>query len=139
MIRLIGRTSGAVPIMANPPELWAFVLANIGLFIISSILTLLSYLAYHQSNGQSSYLRATIGFGFIVLGGLVEPAYQLGVRGDYNLDGTELLLLQTGEGILIMFGLGLLFYAITDANSGQASTKDSRSALPDESSYEFDY
>lgn len=125
--------------MANPPELWTFVLANTGLFVISSILTLLSYLAYRQSNKQSSYLRATIGFGFIVLGGLIEPAYQLGVRGDYNLDGTELLMLQTGESVLIAFGLGLLFYAIMDANSGSASTTDSCSALTDERSYTFDY
>lgn len=125
--------------MANPPELWAFVLANTGLFVISSVLTGLSYLAYRQSNGQASYLRATVGFGFIVLGGLIEPAYQLGVRGDYNLDGTELLVLQTGEGVLIAFGLGLLFYAITAASSGSSSANDSHSTLANESSYEFGY
>lgn len=125
--------------MANPPELWAFVLANTGLFVISSVLTGLSYLAYRQSNGQASYLRATVGFGFIVLGGLIEPAYQLGVRGDYNLDGTELLVLQTGEGVLIAFGLGLLFYAITAANSGSSLANDTHSTLANESSYEFGY
>lgn len=95
------------------PELWAFVLANIGLFVVSSVLTTLSYLAYRRSNKQASYKFASIGFGLVVLGGLVEPLYQLVVRGDYNLTGGELLLLQTGEGLLIASGLGILFYAIT--------------------------
>ena len=109
--------------MAKPPELWAFILANTGLFIISSVLTALSYLAYRESEG-GSYRFATVGFGFVVLGGLVEPTYQLGVRGDYHLNGTELLLLQAGEGILIAFGLGLLFYAITRHGDGSASSED---------------
>lgn len=95
------------------PELWAFVLANIGLFIVSSVLTALSYLAYRRSNKQASYKFASIGFGLVVLGGLVEPLYQLVVRGDYNITGGELLLLQAGEGLLIASGLGILFYAIT--------------------------
>lgn len=94
------------------PELWAFVLANAGLFIVSSVLTGLSYLAYRR-DGRSTYKFATIGFGFVVLGGLVEPLYQLGVRGDYNITGNELLFLQTAEALLIASGLGILFYAIT--------------------------
>lgn len=94
------------------PELWAFVLANTGLFIVSSVLTGLSYLAYRR-DGRSTYKFATIGFGFVVLGGLVEPLYQLGVRGDYNIAGNELLFLQTAEALLIASGLGILFYAIT--------------------------
>lgn len=109
--------------MSEPPELWAFVLANVGLFAASSVLTTLSYVAYRQSGGRSSYLLATIGFGVITLGGLVEPVYQLVVRGDPYLDSTELLWLQTGEGILIAAGLGLLFYAITQHDSGMSSTE----------------
>ena len=110
--------------MDKPPELWAFILANTGVFIVSSVLTAITYLAYRQSRGRTSYRGATIGFGFIVLGGLVEPLYQLGVKGDYLLDGTELLLLQTGEGILITLGLRLLFYAIIhhDSQSSGAVT-----------------
>lgn len=95
------------------PELWAFVLANIGLFTVSSVLTALSYLAYRRNDRQSSYKFASIGFGLVVLGGLVEPLYQLVVRGDYNITGGELLLLQTSEGLLIASGLAILFYAIT--------------------------
>lgn len=94
------------------PELWAFTLANAGLFIVSSVLTGLSYLAYRR-DGRSTYKSATIGFGFVVLGGLVEPLYQLGARGDYNITGSELLFLQTAEALLIAGGLGILFYAIT--------------------------
>lgn len=111
--------------MANPPEIWAFVLANTLLFLISSVLGILSYVAYRQSDGQRSYLLAAIGFGFVVFGGLVEPVYQLVVRGDSSIDGTELLWLQTGEGVLIAIGLGLLFYAITHHESGSSSEETS--------------
>lgn len=115
--------------MAKPPELWGFVLANIGLFVAGSVLTVLSYVAYHQSDGRTSYLFATSGFGAVVLGGLVEPVYELVVRGDPNLNSTELLWLQTGEGILIAGGLGLLFYAIV--------RHDSRASRTEETPYEF--
>lgn len=110
--------------MTEPPEVWAFVLANIGLFIVSSVLAVLSYVAYRQSHGQRSYLISTVGFVFVVLGGLVEPVYQFAVRGDSNLNGTELLWLQTGEGILIAIGLGLLFYAITHHEPGSSPIEE---------------
>lgn len=116
--------------MDKPPELWAFVLANLGLFLVTSVLTALCYLAYRRSDGRSSYRFATVGFGTVVLGGLFEPAYQLGIRGDYNLTGTELLALQAGEGVLIASGLGLLFYAI--ACHGSESSVADRSAATDE-------
>lgn len=126
--------------MANSPELWAFVLANTGIFIMSSVLTALSYLAYRQSDGQSSYLTSAFGFGFVVLGGLIEPVYQLGVRsnGTYGLNTTELLWLQAGEGTLIAIGLGLLFYAITHFSSGRRSTDEVRPAVTDGSTNQFD-
>lgn len=108
--------------MANPPELWAFIVANTLLFLISSFLAVLSYVAYRQSGGQATYLVTTAGFGFVILGGLVEPVYQLVVAGDYNVSGNELLMLQTGEGILIAFGLGLLYYAIRHHDSGASAT-----------------
>lgn len=110
--------------MANSPELWAFIFANIVLFLASSILMILSYVAYSQSEKKTSYLFATLGFGAVVLGGLVEPIYELVVRGPPGLNITELLWLQTGEGILIASGLGLLFYAITHHDSGGSSTEE---------------
>ena len=117
--------------MDKSPELWACILANTVLFLIASVLTALSYLAYRRSDGQSSYRFATIGFGFVVLGGLVEPVYLFGVRGNYNLQGTELLALQAGEGVLIALGLGLLFYAIT--------CHDSRSSVADDATPTDEY
>lgn len=116
--------------MTEYPELWAFIFANIGLFVISSVLIGVSYVAYRQSDGQTSYLIATLGFGAVSLGGIVEPVYQLIVRGDPNITGTELLWLQTGEGILIAGGLGLLFYAITHHDPASSSTE--------EATYKFD-
>lgn len=110
--------------MSKPPELWAFILANTGLFVISSVLTVLTYLVYRQKHGETSYLLATIGFGFVVLGGLVEPGYQLVVWGDRSLNYTELLWLQAGEGLLIASGLGLLFYSITHYDTGASSTEE---------------
>lgn len=117
------------------PELWTFVLANIGLFIVSSVLTALSYLAYRRNNGQSSYKLASIGFGLVVLGGLVEPLYQLVVRGDYNITGSELLLLQTGEGVLIASGLGVLFYAITRHTTAPSGDDGERTAATKDFTY----
>lgn len=114
-----------IHLMAENPELWAFVLANIGLFVISSVLAGVSYVAHRQSDGQGSYRIAAVGFGFVSLGGLVEPVYQLLVRdgSTVTVTGTELLWLQTGEGVLIAGGLGLLFYAITHHDSGSPSVE----------------
>lgn len=117
------------------PELWSFVIANIGLFIVSSVLTGLSYLAYRRSNGQASYKLASIGFGLVVLGGLVEPLYQLVVRGDYNITGSELLLLQTGEGLLIASGLAILFYAITRHTTPLSEDDVERTAATEDFTY----
>lgn len=119
----------------DKPELWAFVLANASLFVAASVLAGLSYLAYRRSDGGSSYKFASIGFGSIVLGGLVEPLYQLVVLGDYNITGTELLLLQTGEGLLIASGLGILFYAITSHGRGSPADDVTKTATTEEFSY----
>lgn len=110
--------------MVNHWELWAFIFANTILFITSSVLMVLSYIAYSRSEMKTSYLFATVGFGAVVLGGLVEPAYQLVVKDGPGLERTELLWLQTGEGVLIASGLGLLFYAIISHDSGASSTEE---------------
>lgn len=110
--------------MDSPPELVAFVLANTGIFIVSSLLAGLSFLAYRQSDGTATFRMAGIGFAFVCLGGLVEPTYQLVVRGDTLLNGAELLWLQSGEGLLITLGLCLLFFAITRHGSNPSSVRD---------------
>lgn len=104
--------------MPRPPELVAFLLANAGLFIVSSLLTVLTYFAYRRSERRTSYRLATVGFGCVVLGGLVDPVYLLLTPGDTYLHSSELLVMQAGESILIAMGLGLLFYAILRHDSG---------------------
>lgn len=116
--------------MAKPPELWAFILANALLFITGCLLTALSYLAYYQNPRASSYRYSTVGFAFIVLGGLISPVYRLGIRSDYHLDASQRLLLQSAEAILLALGLGLLFYAVvrhdrSSSTVGGAGSADS--------------
>lgn len=84
----------------------------------------LSFLAYYLHPRKASYRYSTIGFTFIVLGGLISPVYRLGIRSDYHLDATQRLLLQAGEGILLAMGLGLLFYAITRHDASSSSVND---------------
>lgn len=115
--------------MAEPPELWVFLLTNVSLFVVSSLLTGLCYLAYRRRGGQRSFALATIGFGFVVLGGLVEPVYQLGIGVDFTLTGTELMLLEGTETGLIAVGLALLFYAITRHRSGSSPAGDDHTSL----------
>ena len=117
------------------PELWAFILANVSLFAVASVLAGLSYLAYRRGDGRSSYMHACIGFGLVVLGGLVEPLYQLVVLGGYNITEKELLLLQTGEGLLIASGLGTLFYAITSHSRGSPANDVTKTATTEEFTY----
>ena len=124
--------------MAEPPELWAFVFANTVLFVFSSLLAVLSYVAYRQSDGQQSYLTAVLGFTAVVLGGLIEPTYLLGVKSGYDLTGVEVLLLQTSESALIAAGLALLFFAIVRHRSGRSPGEDVRTTA-DDRLYEFDH
>ena len=65
----------------------------------------------------------------VVLGGLVEPVYQFVVWDTSQLNATELLWLQAGEGILIAMGLGLLFYAITHHESEPSPTQETAFAF----------
>lgn len=97
--------------MAEPPEFWAFLLANLVLGLFGGVLTALSFTAYRR-NGKTSFRNATLGFAFVTLGGSVEPIYQLPVKGSYELGGREMLALQSVEGILIGLGLALLFFSI---------------------------
>lgn len=120
--------------MSEKPELWAFVLANVGLLVVSGLLTALSYLAYRQRNGQRTYFIATTGFGFVVLGGLVEPLYQLRTGLDFTISSTEFMLLESLETVLIAMGLGLLFYTITV--HGSRSSGENQPDPTDEDVYE---
>lgn len=117
--------------MAKSLELWMFIMSNALLFISGSILLVLSFLAYYQNTSVTSYRYSTIGFAFIVLGGIIGPVYRLLVRSDYHLNAQQRLLLQSGESILLALGLGLLFYAITRHDPRSSTTGDSGSFATD--------
>jgi len=98
--------------MAEPPEFWAFLVANSVLFVAGGVLTGLSYRAYYRV-GRSGLGLAAGGFALVTVGGLLELAYQLGLRQDYHLGGRESLALQTVESLVIATGLGVLFFALS--------------------------
>lgn len=98
--------------MAEPPELWTFVLTNLFIFGFGATLTTLSYYAYRVNDRKPSFRLSTLGFAVLTVGGVVAPIYQLGIKGDYSISGRELLALQSLEGTFIAVGLGLLFYSI---------------------------
>jgi hypothetical protein len=98
--------------MSNPPELWTFIIANVIGSALALLMTLLSFLAFRATDRSQSFRSATIGFGLLTLGTMVEPMYQLIWRGDYNLSGRELLGLQSVEAMLLGLGFGVLFYSI---------------------------
>jgi hypothetical protein len=96
---------------AEPPELWLFVASNLLLLVLGGTITVLSYGAYRRNEGRRALRDASIGFGLITVGSLVEGVYELGIRG-YELGGRELLALHTVEGVLIAGGLAIIFYSL---------------------------
>lgn len=98
--------------MSDPPELWTFIVANVIGSVLALLITTLSFLAYRANDHSPSFRSATIGFGFLTLGTLVEPMYQLVWRGDYNITGRELLGIQSAEAIFWGLGFAVLFYSI---------------------------
>ncbi|MFB6160198.1 MAG: hypothetical protein ABEJ61_03370 [Haloferacaceae archaeon] len=103
--------------MAEPPELWAFAVANFVIFGFGAVLTAISFVAYQRSGRQATFRVSTLGFAFVTAGGVVEPVYEFGLKGDYHLGGRELLAVQAVEGVLIGAGLALLFYSIYRYNT----------------------
>ncbi|ERG98972.1 MAG: hypothetical protein J07HQX50_00114 [Haloquadratum sp. J07HQX50] len=98
--------------MAEPPEFWAFLMANSFLFIAGGTLSILGYRAYIRTH-QRALRLASGGFTLITFGGLLELVYQLGIRQDYHLGGRESLALQTAESLTITAGLVVIFYALS--------------------------
>lgn len=118
--------------MGESLEMWAFILANMSSFMGGGLLTVLSYLAYRQSSGQPSYRFASIGFGLVALSCLFDPAYLSGVAVDLRPSGTEFLILTASEDLVLAIGLGVVFYAITQHDSGASSMADDHPASIDE-------
>lgn len=120
--------------MDSSPGMWAFVVANLGVLLGGGLLTTLSYLAYRR-RGQRSYGFATVGFGLIMLGGIVDPMFLIMMSVDFSLDLYDVLLFTIAEDSLIAFGLGFVFYAITQHDPGEASTRDEHLASTGEEGY----
>ncbi|MFB6139486.1 MAG: hypothetical protein ABEJ26_03520 [Halosimplex sp.] len=97
--------------MANTPELVAYLLSNALVLLLGSVLTVLSALAYRRA-GEWSFGVASIGFGLVTFGSVVEAVYELGVRGSFSLSTRELLLLHAVEGTIIAVGLAALFASL---------------------------
>lgn len=97
--------------MAEPPEFWAFILSNVLVLLMGGVLMGLSYRAFSRS-GNGSFRAASLGFGVVTIGALIEMIYELGIRGSYELSGRELLALHTVEGVLIATGMAILFYSV---------------------------
>lgn len=104
--------------MAEPPEFWTYVIANFTMFGFGVVLTGLSFFAYRADSTRRSLRNATVGFGFLTVGGLVAPVYQLGLKGEYSLSGRELLVVQSVEGLFLAAGLGMLFYSVYHYSDG---------------------
>ncbi|MFB6172416.1 MAG: hypothetical protein ABEJ23_07765 [Haloarculaceae archaeon] len=104
--------------MSEPPELWAFLFSNLVVLVFGGGMTALSVLAYRRSSTRS-FRSAAVGFGLITAGALGDAAYQLVLRGSYELAGRELLALQTVQGILVALGLAVLFYSLANHDPGE--------------------
>lgn len=105
--------------MAEPLEFWTYVLTNFMMFGFGLMLTGLSYFAYRTDKTRFALRNATIGFGLLTIGGLVAPLYQIGYKTQYQLDGRELLAIQSVEGLFLAAGLGMLFYSIYRYSNGE--------------------
>lgn len=103
--------------MAEPPEFWTFVGANLLVLLIGTGLTLLSSQAYRRL-GKQSLAYATAGFALITVGAVVDAIYDFGLRGVgnpggiYDVSARELLLLHAGQSVLLAVGLAILFVSL---------------------------
>lgn len=105
--------------MAEPLEFWTYVVTNFMMFGFGLLLTGLSYFAYRSDKTRLALRNATIGFGLLTVGGLIAPLYQIGYKTQYQLDGRELLAVQSVEGLFLAAGLGMLFYSIYRYSNGR--------------------
>ena len=97
--------------MAEPPELWTFIASNLLILATGGTMTILSLRAYQRSR-NNSFGTASVGFGLITVGGLIDIIYELGIRQSYELPGRELLALHTVQGVIIAAGLATLFISL---------------------------
>lgn len=104
--------------MSNYFQIVAYILANCGLFMISSLLAGLSFFAYYRRPEQTSYFLTGLGLAVVGLPGLLELLYTFYIDPGFIFTSAEFLVLQATEDILIATGLGLLLFAITKHRPG---------------------
>lgn len=97
--------------MSNPPEFWAYLLSNGLVLVLGGVMVTLSAAAYRRA-GRRSFAFASVGFGLVTLGSLVEAVYELGIRQSFALGERELLALHAVEGVVVAIGLAALFYSL---------------------------
>ena len=97
--------------VSTSPEFWIFVLANVFVLAIGTVLTALSVQAYRRS-GNQPFRFAVIGFLSITLSGVGDASYEVSIRMGYELTSRQLLILHTVESVLIGVGLAALFYSV---------------------------
>ncbi|MFB6178828.1 MAG: hypothetical protein ABEI77_03775 [Halorientalis sp.] len=91
---------------------WLYVGTNLLVLLVGGALTYLSYVAYQRTTDESLGL-ATVGFGVVTLGALLEMAYDFLVTRGRELTTSDLFVLRTVESLVIGLGLLVLFYALS--------------------------
>ncbi|MFB6192073.1 MAG: hypothetical protein ABEI11_01990 [Haloarculaceae archaeon] len=97
--------------MSSPPEFWAYLLSNGLVLLLGGVLVSLSAAAYRRT-ARRPFAYASVGFGLLTAGSLVEAVYELGIRGSFALAERELLALHAVEGLIVAAGLAILFYSL---------------------------
>lgn len=102
--------------MAEPPEFWVFIAANLLVLGVGAGMASLSVRAYRRT-GKPSLRYASVGFALITVGAVSDAVYDLGIRATrftrlYDISGRELLLLYAAQAVLLGLGLAALFYSL---------------------------
>jgi len=97
--------------VAEAAAFWLFVVANLGVLALGSLLAALS-LAAHRRSGRPELRLAGVGFALVAVGSVLDAVYELGVRGSFWLTGRELVLLHTVQTLVVGAGLAVVFLAL---------------------------
>lgn len=114
------------------PEIWIMFAVNFFASFLGLFITGISYFGYRSNDRKPSLRNATIGFGLITLGTVVEPAYQLGIVGTHVLASNQNVPLQIAEASLTSLGFAVLFLSIYRYSSRSSHQRITVSELDDE-------
>ncbi len=91
--------------------LWMFIVSNLLVFVLGSVLTVLSYRAQKRL-GRDSLRYTTLGFALITASIVAEALYAPGIGGGDWLETRSLLILYTMESLFIAAGLACIAYSL---------------------------